>query len=95
MLSPQTPIGIAQDLDRPSKYLEIGVAPTHPSRCLDVSIATQVGPLLEAVAVAGAVVLVERLTPDEPQITSGNESSVAPQVVLRNHADVADDVEEA
>ncbi len=95
MLAPQTPIGIAQDLDRPSKYLEIGVAPTHPSRCLDVSIATQVGPLLEAVAVARAVVLVERLTPDEPQITSGNESSVAPQVVLRNHADVADDVEEA
>lgn len=43
----------------------------------------------------GAVVLVERLTPDEPQITSGNESAVAPQFVLRNHADVADDVEEA
>ena len=95
MLSPQTPIGIAQDLDRPAQYFDIGIAPSHPSRRLDVSISPQVGPLLEPVAVDRAVVLVERLTPDEPQITSGDESTVVPELVLWNHGDVADDVEEA
>jgi hypothetical protein len=94
MLALQTAVGVTKDVDRPPEHFEICVTPPQPAGRLDVSIATKISALLRAAAVTFAVVLVERLTAEQPQVAAGHHASLDPELVLWDDADVAHEVEQ-
>ncbi len=51
--------------------------------------------MLLSVTVTSSVVLVEHLAPHQPEVAPGHESAVHPELVLRGHCKVADNVKQA